>query len=47
MTFAVRRARLTTRDDAQGRVEIYGFDLIIWQWPFMNFFVQAGGAAVG
>lgn len=34
--------KLTTRD-AAGRVQIHGFDLIIWQWPFMNFFVQAGG----
>lgn len=33
--------RLTARDG--DRVTTYGLDLEIWQWPFMNLFVQAGG----
>ncbi|MBK7404791.1 MAG: sugar ABC transporter substrate-binding protein [Phycisphaerales bacterium] len=36
-------ARRLTRRDAAGNVEIYGFDMDIWQWPFMSFFAQAGG----
>ncbi|MCW5776001.1 MAG: extracellular solute-binding protein [Phycisphaeraceae bacterium] len=35
-------ARKLARRDG-GRVEVYGFDMFIWQWPFMNFFAQAGG----
>lgn len=38
--------RLTVRQtDERGRESVvrYGLDLEIWQWPFMNFFAQAGG----
>lgn len=35
-------AKLTVRD-AQGRFQTYGIDMVIWQWPFMSFFAQAGG----
>lgn len=38
--------KLTVRErDTSGteRVVTYGLDFEIWQWPFMNFFVQAGG----
>lgn len=38
--------RLTVREptpDDAGRVERLGIDFEIWQWPFMQFFVQAGG----
>ncbi len=34
--------KLTTRD-AQGRFQTYGIDMVIWQWPFMSFYAQAGG----
>lgn len=36
-------ARRLTRTDERGRVLVHGFDQLIWQWPFMNAFVQAGG----
>lgn len=36
-------AKRLTRRDASGGVSVFGLDMEIWQWPFMNFFVQAGG----
>jgi len=36
-------ARKLTQRDAGGKVTVYGFDMDIWQWPFMHFFAQAGG----
>jgi multiple sugar transport system substrate-binding protein len=36
-------ARKLTMRDERGRVTIHGFDMFVWQWPFMNFHVQAGG----
>lgn len=38
-------ARKLTRRNARGEVEIQGFDLTVWAWPFFNFFLQAGGRA--
>jgi ABC-type glycerol-3-phosphate transport system substrate-binding protein len=34
--------KLTERDSA-GNVRVWGVDMFLWQWPFMNFFAQAGG----
>lgn len=34
--------KLTSRNE-KGEVLVYGFDMDIWQWPFMSFFAQAGG----
>lgn len=36
-------AKKLTKRDANGNVIVHGFDMSIWQWPFMNFFAQAGG----
>jgi len=36
-------ARKLTKRDSSGRIEIHGLDMVIWQWPFMSFFAQAGG----
>jgi multiple sugar transport system substrate-binding protein len=36
-------ARKLTKRDENGRAVVYGLDQTIWQWPFMNFFAQAGG----
>lgn len=36
-------AKLTRRDPATGSLEVAGFDMFIWEWPFMHFFLQAGG----
>ncbi len=38
--------KLTVREtdtDGSERILTYGLDLEIWQWPYMNFFAQAGG----
>src|SRR5258708_38005184 len=31
-------ARKLTRRDASGKFEVYGLDMVRWQWPFMRFF---------
>ncbi|MCC7390610.1 MAG: sugar ABC transporter substrate-binding protein [Phycisphaerales bacterium] len=36
-------AKRLTQRDAEGRVVVYGFDFIIWQWPFLQLLAQAGG----
>lgn len=36
-------ARKLARRDERGNTLVYGFDMDIWQWPFMHFFAQAGG----
>ena len=36
--------RLTRRDAATGAVTLSGFDVIIWEWPFLHLFLQAGGS---
>ncbi len=36
-------AEMLTERDGQGRVVRYGLDFDLWPWPFMTFFVQAGG----
>jgi ABC-type glycerol-3-phosphate transport system substrate-binding protein len=38
-----RTAQTLTTYDASGRITRAGFDFAIWAWPFMMFFVQAGG----
>ncbi len=42
-----RTARTLTRfengDAERGRITQAGFDFVIWAWPFINFFAQAGG----
>jgi multiple sugar transport system substrate-binding protein len=35
--------KLTRRDPASGAVLTSGFDVVIWEWPFMQFFLQANG----
>ncbi|MFO0827339.1 MAG: sugar ABC transporter substrate-binding protein [Phycisphaerales bacterium] len=35
--------KLTRRDPASGAVLVSGFDVVIWEWPFLHFFLQAGG----
>jgi multiple sugar transport system substrate-binding protein len=35
--------KLTKRDPQSGAVTVSGFDMVIWEWPFMQFFLQAGG----
>jgi multiple sugar transport system substrate-binding protein len=36
-------ARKLTQRGAGGEKEISGIDLFLWEWPFMHFFLQAGG----
>lgn len=36
-------AKRLTRRNARGEVVVSGFDVVIWEWPFMEFFFQAGG----
>lgn len=41
--FRAAARNLTRRDPGTGEVTISGFDVVIWEWPFMEFFFQAGG----
>jgi multiple sugar transport system substrate-binding protein len=36
-------AKKLTKRNAAGAVTVSGFDVVIWEWPFMQFFLQAGG----
>jgi multiple sugar transport system substrate-binding protein len=38
-----RAAKSLTKRDPAGAVLVSGFDVVIWEWPFMQFFLQAGG----
>lgn len=38
-----KNAAKLSKHDENGDALIHGFDISIWQWPFMNFFAQAGG----
>lgn len=36
-------ARKLTRHGPGGEIEVAGIDMVLWEWPFMHFFLQAGG----
>lgn len=38
-----RAAQTLTQRDANGQTVLAGIDLVVWEWPFMHFFLQAGG----